>query len=79
MRARALGPGPTTLETPIRYALVVIESGFESKRNAYCSAVNAVRTDVADRQWRTVPLRAVSIALVADERFGRVTGRIEAS
>jgi hypothetical protein len=39
----------------------------------------AVRPEGADHQWRRVPPRELSIALVADERFGRVTGWIEAS
>jgi hypothetical protein len=39
----------------------------------------AVRPDGACHQWREVPPRELSIALVADERFGRVTGWIEAS
>jgi hypothetical protein len=39
----------------------------------------AVRPDDAYHQWRKVPSRELSIALVADERFGRVTGWIEAS
>ena len=39
----------------------------------------AVRPDGADHQWRRVPPRELSIALVADERFGRVTDWIEAS
>jgi hypothetical protein len=38
-----------------------------------------VRPDGAFHQWREVPPRELSIALVADERFGRVTGWIEAS
>ena len=38
-----------------------------------------VRPDGADHQWRRVPPRELSIALVADERFGRVTDWIEAS
>ena len=33
----------------------------------------------AYHQWRKDPSRELSIALVADERFGRATGRIEAS
>src|SRR4051794_31964176 len=33
----------------------------------------------AFHQWREVPFRELSIALVADERFGWVTGWIEAS
>ena len=40
---------------------------------------SAVRPDGAFHQWREVPPRELSIALVADERFGRVTGWIEAS
>jgi hypothetical protein len=39
----------------------------------------AVRHEGAFYQWREVPSRELSIALVADERFGRVTGWIEAS
>jgi len=39
----------------------------------------AVRPDGAYHQWRKDPSRELSIALVADERFGRVTGWIEAS
>ena len=39
----------------------------------------AVRPEGADHQWRRVPPRELSIALVADERFGRVTDWIEAS
>jgi RNA-directed DNA polymerase len=34
----------------------------------------AVRPDGAYHQWRKDPSRELSIALVADERFGRVTG-----
>ena len=33
----------------------------------------------AFHQWRRVPPRELSIVLVADERFGWATGRIEAS
>jgi hypothetical protein len=39
----------------------------------------AVRPDGADHQRRKVPPRELSIALVADERLGRVTGWVEAS
>jgi hypothetical protein len=41
--------------------------------------IYAVRPDGADHQWRRVPPRELSIALVADERSGRVTGWTEAS
>jgi hypothetical protein len=41
--------------------------------------VFAVRPDGAFHQWREGLPRELSIALVADERFGRVTGWIEAS
>jgi hypothetical protein len=34
----------------------------------------AVRPDGAFHQWKEVPPRELSIALVADERFSRVTG-----
>ncbi len=49
--------------------------GFDEK----IVSMYAVRPDGADHQWRRVPPRELSIALVADERFGRVTGWIEAS
>jgi hypothetical protein len=39
----------------------------------------AVRPEGACIQWREDPPRELSIALVADERFGRATGWIEAS
>ncbi len=38
-----------------------------------------VRPDGAEHQWRKVPPRELSVDLVADERGGRVTGRLEAS
>jgi hypothetical protein len=39
----------------------------------------AVRPEGADHQWRKIPPRELSIDLVADERFGRVTGGAGAS
>jgi hypothetical protein len=39
--------------------------------NAVAILVFAVRPDGAFHQWREVPPRELSIALVADERFGR--------
>ena len=39
----------------------------------------AVRPEGADHQWRKIPPGELSIDLVADERFGRVTGRAGAS
>jgi hypothetical protein len=41
--------------------------------------INAVRPEGAFHQWREVPPRELSIALVADERFGWATGWIEGS
>jgi len=38
-----------------------------------------VRPDGAHHQWRKIPPRKVSIDLVADERFSRVTGWAGAS
>jgi len=38
-----------------------------------------VRPEGANHQWRKIPPRELSIDLVADERFGRVTGRAGAS
>jgi hypothetical protein len=43
------------------------------------TSVFAVRPEGAFHQWREVPPRELSIALVADERFGWVTDWIEAS
>jgi len=40
---------------------------------------SVVRPEGAFHQWREVPPRELSIALVADERFGRVTDWTEAS
>ncbi|UGX96030.1 beta-lactamase family protein [Bradyrhizobium barranii subsp. barranii] len=40
---------------------------------------HTVRPDGAYYQWRKDPPRELSIDLVADERFGRAIGRIEAS
>ena len=39
----------------------------------------SVRPEGADHQWRKVPSRELSVDLVADERGGWVTGRLEAS
>ena len=38
-----------------------------------------VRPEGAEHQWREVPPRELSVDLVADERGGWVTGRLEAS
>ena len=40
---------------------------------------NSVRPDGAVYQWRKVPPSELSVALVADERFGGATYRAEAS
>jgi hypothetical protein len=41
--------------------------------------VFGVRPEGAYHLWRKVPSRQLSIDLEADERLGRVTGRVEAS
>ena len=58
----------------------------EPRRNRQCSIkyrqecrLMAVRPEGADHQWRKIPPRELSIDLVADERFGRATGRAGAS
>jgi hypothetical protein len=43
------------------------------------SLENSVRPDGAVCQWRKVPPSELSVALVADERFGGATHRAEAS
>ena len=53
----------------------VITSIFQCAKVLIC----AVRPEGAFHQWREDPPRELSIALVADERFGWVTNRIEAS
>jgi hypothetical protein len=52
---------------------------FESDFGGAFFLNSAVRPDGAYHQWRKDPSRELSIALVADERFGRATGWIEAS
>ena len=64
----------TVLHTPV---IQMWRQPLSFSREA--SAIFAVRPDGAVHQWREVPPRELSIALVADERFGRVTGWIEAS
>ncbi len=44
-----------------------------------CSQKRTVRPEGAEYQWRKMPPRELSVDLVADERGGRVTGRLEAS
>jgi hypothetical protein len=56
------------------YAVCVRQLAFGAKIKIF-----AVRPEGADHPWRKVPPRELSIALVADERFGRATGWIEAS
>ncbi len=46
---------------------------------AACSQFRKVRPEGAEHQWRKDPPRELSVDLVADERGGRVTGRLEAS
>jgi len=53
------------------------KGGAASIRRAMTRA--RVRLEGAHHQWRKVPPRELSIDLVADERFGWVTGRAEAS
>ncbi len=43
------------------------------------SQQRTVRPEGAEHQWRKEPPRELSVDLVADERGGRVTGRLEAS
>src|SRR5689334_14336681 len=58
----------------IKKAQSIQDSRFDAK-----VLISAVRPEGAFHQWREVPPRELSIALVADERFGWVTNRIEAS
>ena len=56
------------------FAVVFISQG--------CSSITqsqTVRPDGAEHQWRKMPPRELSVDLVANERGGRVTVRLEAS
>jgi hypothetical protein len=55
-----------------------IRNPFRDRFHTVC-LIFAVRPDGAFHQWREDPPRELSIALVADERFGWVTNWIEAS
>jgi hypothetical protein len=60
------------------------ERGWETGRNANRLSYRAhprlyVRPEGAFHQWREDSPGELSMALVADERFGRATGWIEAS
>jgi hypothetical protein len=55
---------------------VMVDAGGTNDREG---PVMAVRPEGADHQWRRVPPRELSIDLVADARFDRVTGRAGAS
>ena len=48
-------------------------------RNKMHQSCLRVRLEGACHLWRKIPSRELSIDLEADERFGRVTGRAEAS
>jgi hypothetical protein len=50
----------------------LIPGGFGTRQET-------VRPEGAEHQWREDPPRELSVDLVADERGGRVTGRLEAS
>ena len=65
---------------PAPTAVVVDSQSQERKPAGRVASTRArVRPDGAYRQWRKVPPRELSMDLVADERFGWVTGRAEAS
>jgi hypothetical protein len=49
------------------------------RRTVWPSLAISVRPDGAVYQWRKVPPSELSVALVADERFGGATHRAEAS
>src|SRR3954453_101578 len=49
------------------------------ERERVSNRENSVRPDGAVYQWRKVPPSELSVALVADERFGGATHRAEAS
>ena len=53
--------------------------GWRRSRTAACSQKETVRPEGAEHQWREDPPRELSVDLVADERGGGVTGRLEAS
>ena len=58
---------------------VAIYGRFRSSPAEVLGPELAVRPEGANHLWRKKPPRELSIDLVADERFGRVTGRAGAS
>ena len=58
---------------------VIALDGKALRRGYERGKSHMVRPDGAYYQWRKDPPRELSIDLVADERFGRAIGRIEAS
>src|ERR1700722_3518268 len=77
VRARSDKSGPCAFLYPMNRTRRVSIQPTKSSVSEFLSF--AVRPDGAFHQWREDPPRELSIALVADERFGRVTGWIEAS
>jgi len=71
-----LGVGADRYSFTVADLHLLLLAGFTGAPNFL---IYAVRPDGAFHQWREDPPRELSIALVADERFGRVTGWIEAS
>jgi hypothetical protein len=70
------GKTPPTFARQFCTKKAIVRQGYGFRANFL---IFAVRPEGACHQWRRVPPRELSIALVADERFGRVTGWIEAS
>ncbi len=62
----------------VTHALTDNAGGHQS-RTVACSQEATVRPEGAEHQWRKEPPRELSVDLVANERGGRVTGRLEAS
>ncbi len=59
--------------------LGVQRKSVENAGESVVSHKETVRPEGAEHQWREVPARELSVDLVADERRGWVTGRLNAS
>ena len=58
---------------------IVAQKDWAAAFSHSLSQYRTVRPEGAEHQWRKMPPRELSVDLVADERGGRVTGRLEAS
>ena len=71
-------PGPTQASIHVNLAAIFVS--LELSRSTWLITPSySVRPEGANHQWRKISPGELSIASVADERFGRVTDLVEAS